>query len=285
MSARRAIRPTADGYRGAVEEAPTGPVDVEDLIHGELLAVRKRSEGLSSTSITTCPTLVDLIGEGDPLIAMTRLTHRILETLELGDDVIPITAASYSLGLSSAGRTHLERLNDFGAEYGYEARQARRLSDEGIRELARLMCTNWVVHAVPTVEVLLLQERDESFAIHVSTRRQWYIDMKPLHIEKQDSSGARIDLQPPPAMEEEISSESEGPRELVARLGGLIRLPTPEPGPGHSLRLTWVGEIWPRFSVSTLGPTSGATLVTSQSVGNTLLITVERDQAPPPLAG
>ncbi len=228
---------------------------------------------------------MDLIGEGDPLIAMTRLTHRILETLELGDDVIPITAASYSLGLSSAGRTHLERLNDFGAEYGYEARQARRLSDEGIRELARLMCTNWVVHAVPTVEVLLLQERDESFAIHVSTRRQWYIDMKPLHIEKQDLAGARIDLQPPPAMEEEISFESEGPRELVARLGGLIRLPTPEPGPGHSLRLTWVGEIWPRFSVSTLGPTSGETLVTSQSVGNTLLITVERDQAPPPLAG
>lgn len=264
-------------------EPSTEPVDVENLVHEELLAVRKRSEGLSSTSITSCRTLVDLIGEGDPLVAMTRLTHRILETIELDDDAIRITAAAYSLGLGSAGRTHLERLNDFGSEYGYEARQSRRLSDEGIRELSRLISTNWVVHAVPTVEVFVLQERDESFAIHVSTRRQWYIGMKPLLIQRQEPSGVRTDLEPPPALEEQSTPlDGAGPREFTATLAGFLRLPAPEAGPGHTLRLTWVGEIWPRFSVATMGPTSGATLVTSQCVGNTLLLTVQRDQAPPP---
>lgn len=263
------------------DDPPATEADVEELVHRELLAVRKRSEGLSPTSITSCRTLVDLIGEGDPLIAMTRLTHRILESIELDDDATRVTAAAYSLGLGSAGRTHLDRLNDFGAEYGYEARQSRRLSDEGLRELSRLISTNWVVHAVPTVEVVVIQERDESFAIHVSTRRQWYIGMRPLLIQTQDESGARADLRPPPVLEERSAPESDRPREYVATLARFIRLPAPEPGPGRTLRLTWVGEIWPRFSVATMGPTSGATLVTSQCVGNTMLLTVQRDQPPP----
>jgi hypothetical protein len=264
---------------------------VTELVYRELLAARKRADGLSSASITSCHTLVDLIGDGDPLIAMTRLTHRILETIERDDDAIRITAAAYSLGLGSAGRTHLQRLTDFGEEYGYEARQARRLSDDGVRELAQLITTNWIVHAVPTVEVLVIQQRDESFAIQVSTRRQWYIDMHPLLIQTQDSSGERSELTPPPLLAEQEAPKEQMPRQFVATLENFIRLPAPEPEEARYLRLTWVGEIWPRFIVSVMGPTSGATLVTSQCVGNTLLLTLQRDQPRPsqrsigPLAG
>lgn len=223
--------------------------------------------------------LVDLIGEGDPLIAMTRLTHRILETIELDDDAVRITAAAYSLGLGSAGRTHLQRLTDFGIEYGYEARQARRLSDEGLRELARLITTNWVVHAVPSVEVFVVQISDRSFAVQVNTRRQWYIDMRALVIEAQDGHGRRYPLEPPPVIVTHESSDDGHPRDTSTTLEKFIRLPALAPGDEHRLRVNWPGEIWPRFSVSTMGPLEEATLVTGQTVGNTCLLTVQRDRA------
>jgi hypothetical protein len=251
-------------------------VDVERAVLEELLAVRKRPEGLSSVSMTSCRTVVDLIGEGDPLVAMTRLTHRILETIDLDDDAIRVTAAAYSLGLGSAGRTHLQRLNDFGVEYGYEARQSRRLSDEGVRELARLITTNWIVHAVPSVEVTVIQAADESLAVQISTHRQWYIGMRPLLIQAQDESGERRDWEPPPVLTERESPE-ESPRAFIASLERFIRVPAPAPGGAERMRLTWAGEIWPRFVVSVMGVLSDGALVSNQCVGNTLLLTFQRD--------
>lgn len=225
-------RPVVDGDRADHAEATA-----EERVHRELLAVRKRADGLSSTSITSCRVLVDLLGEGDPLIAMTRLTHRILETIELDDDAVRITAAAYSLGLGSAGRTHLHRLTDFGIEYGYEARQARRLSDEGLRELARLITTNWVVHAVPSVEVFVVQISDRSFAVQVNTRRQWYIDMQALVIEAQDGDGRRRPLEPLPVVVTRESSDDGRPRDTSTTLKKFIRLPALAPGDEHCLRV------------------------------------------------
>lgn len=136
-------------------------------------------------------TMRDLLGDGDPLVAFTRLEHRILETLELGDDVTGITAATYSLGLGSAGKTHLDRLNDYGTEYGYEARQARRHSDNGLRRIARLITSNWVVHAGPSLEVFLVQQTSGSFAVTLRATRQHYIDMKGIDLCSVCADGSR----------------------------------------------------------------------------------------------
>ena len=146
--------------------------------------------------MAACPTMVNLLGDGDPLLAFTRLEHRVLETIEHGDDTLPIEAAAFSLGLASASKNHLDRLNDFGAEYGYEARQARRYSDRGITQLARLIASNWVIHAVPAVEVFLAQQSDGSFGVMIRTRHQWFVTMKPVNVEWQHSNGTRqpVDL-------------------------------------------------------------------------------------------
>lgn len=127
------------GYCGAVARvtAPAEhhstpapqPTATEAAVRSELLAVRKRPGGLSPHSMADCPTIVALLGDGDPLLAFTRLETRILARLELDDDVTPLNAVAYSLGLASHGRTHLERLTDFGETYGYEVRHARRHSE------------------------------------------------------------------------------------------------------------------------------------------------------------
>ena len=95
---------------------------LEQRVRAELLTARKSSEGLSPNSMARCPTLTALLGDGDPRVAFTQLQTRILETIDQDDDVTPILAASYSLGFASKGATHLDRLTDFGEDYGYEAR-------------------------------------------------------------------------------------------------------------------------------------------------------------------
>lgn len=75
--------------------------------------------------MTALPTVVALLGDGDPLLAFTQLQDRILQTIGQADDSLPIQAAAYSLGLASDSDTHLGRLTDFGADFGFEARQAQ----------------------------------------------------------------------------------------------------------------------------------------------------------------
>ncbi|HEX7825335.1 MAG TPA: hypothetical protein VF477_10570 [Mycobacterium sp.] len=116
--------------------------ELTEIVHNELLTARRTRHGLSAVSMSEYPNMRRLLGDGDPLVAFQRLQHRILKTLDTGDDVRAIEAATYSLGLGSAGETHLDRLVDFGNAYGYEARQVRRFSDLGVRQLARLITSN-----------------------------------------------------------------------------------------------------------------------------------------------
>jgi hypothetical protein len=248
---------------------------------GELLAARKTTEGLSPNAMAQCPVMVGLLGDGDPLVAFTRLQARVLETLELGDDVMPIEAAAYSLGLSSGQKTHLDRLNDFGTEFGYEARQARRLSDKGIRQLAQLVASNWVVHAVPTLELFVAQQRDGSLVLTLRTRRQRFVDMAALTVRREAADGR----EPVPASGETQADSSAQDDSLWVkeRLAAPIRLPVEELSEnGASVRFVWHGEMWPRFSVTMVGPIAPDTLLTTQTLGATLLLTWQRVDATPP---
>ena len=302
-----AVPPTGDGtasttgaqadaasHQHDTEATTTHSPALEQRVLAELLSIRKTTEGLSTTSITACPVVVDLLGDGDPLMAFNRLEHRVLETLELGDDVLPLQAAVYSLGLATEAKTHLDRLNDFGTEYGYEARQARRHSDRGLQQLAALITSNWVVHTSPTVEVFIAEQSDRSLALTARTKHQWFVEMGTPTLQWQDADGTRRPIpqavfvedhrggtsaQPSSAPEtgDGNSDDDQPPHSawLTTALRRPVRMPAPSVGQPSSLRVTWSGEVWPRFSVTLAGGFHRDTVLTSQTLGNTLVVTVE----------
>lgn len=46
-----------------------------------------------------CPVMCDMLGNGDPEVALVELTHKVMELIDSGDDITAVEAASYSLGL------------------------------------------------------------------------------------------------------------------------------------------------------------------------------------------
>lgn len=260
-----------------------GTTEIHDLVRAELLAARRSPEGLSANSMTNFPAMRDLLGDGDPLVAFKRLTHRLLETLDTKDDVRAIEAAAYSLGLASGETTHLARLEEFGTEYGYEVRQVRRYSDKGIEQLAQLITSNWVVHTVPTLEVFLAQQSNGSLAVTLRTTRQHFIDMQAVEAYEQQGDEPRTAR--PTVLRAETaegqsanglsgSTRSTSPR-IVESMDRPFVLKPAEPGTPRHLRFVWQGEIWPRFALSIVGALSGEQIVTSQTLGNTMQVSIE----------
>lgn len=98
----------------------------EDAIHQELRAARKRPGGLSPQAMAQCPVMCDLLGNGDPEVALVELNHKIMELIDSDDDITAVEAASCSLGLCTDADTHLARLEEFGAKHFLDQRQARR---------------------------------------------------------------------------------------------------------------------------------------------------------------
>lgn len=262
----------AEAVQGSVDNANA---HLAQQVLGELLAARKTAEGLSPNAMAQCRVMVGLLGDGDPLVAFTRLQARVLESLELGDDVMPIEAAAYSLGLSSDQKTHLDRLNDFGMEFGYEARQARRLSDKGIRQLAQLVASNWVVHTVPTLELFIAQQRDGSLALTLRTRRQRFVDMAALSVRREAADGR--EAVPASGETQAVGCAQDDSLWVTERLAEPLHLPVEELSEsGASVRFVWHGEMWPRFSVTMVGPIAPDTLLTTQTLGAALLLTWHR---------
>lgn len=103
-----------------------------------------------------CPVMCDLLGNGDPEVALVELTHKVMELIDSGDDVTAVEAASYSLGLCTYADTHLARLEEFGAKHFLDQRQARRYSDRGLLQLARLISTHWTTQTVPEATLILI---------------------------------------------------------------------------------------------------------------------------------
>lgn len=256
----------------------------------ELLAARKLPGGLSPHSMADCPTIVALLGDGDPLLAFTCLETRILARLELDDDVTPLNAVAYSLGLASHGRTHLERLTDFGETYGYEVRQARRHSDLGVQQLATLICSNWIVNTVPVVNVVLTGHPDGSTDVVVSTERPRFVDMHPVQIQCYHADGGPReklhDFRPSPRFEPAArptyDSDGEGllPDDLRVhqRLVEPLALSPSANGRAHGVRIAWSGEVWPCFQLQLIG-LPPETTVSSQIVGNAMTVAQQRIDA------
>ena len=132
-------------------DSPEGSGRVaEDAIHQELRAARKRPGGLSPQTMAQCPVMCDLLGNGDPEVALVELNHKIMELIDSDDDITAVEAASYSLGLCTDADTHLARLEEFGAKHFLDQRQARRYSDRGLIQLARLISTHWTTQPQST---------------------------------------------------------------------------------------------------------------------------------------
>lgn len=243
--------------------------DLMRAVHQELLTARRSRNGLSPVSMANCPTMNRLLGDGDPVVAFGRLQHRILETLDTGDDVRAIEAAAYSLGLGSAAETHLDRLVEFGSTYGYEARQVRRYSDLGIQQLARLITSNWILHVVPTLEVFAAQQSDASLAIRLRTTRQNLIDMSRVESVRVDPGGERTHV------EVEMSEEMPSGRAVVQTLLKPLILAAAEPGMPRHLRFEWKGEVWPRFVMNVIGPIHSGYVLTTQTLGNAMQLSAE----------
>lgn len=139
---------------------------------------RGRPGGLSPQTMAQCPVLCDLLGNGDPEAAHVQLCLKVLEIIEAEDDVMALEAACYSLGLATAADTHLRRLEEFGSKHFIDQRQARRYSDRGVRQLARLIATNWTTQTVPEATVIVIGTAPREVGFTVRLRCQRHVDMR-----------------------------------------------------------------------------------------------------------
>lgn len=211
-------------------------MSLEAKVRAELLAIRRKAEGLTVAAMTESPVISGLLGDGDPTLANSRLRLAVLES-ELG---LSIQAVASSFGLTSSQRSHLGRLEDFGAEYGYDQRQARRYSDRGIHQLAHLIATNLAVTSVPCLDVVLVQSGAASVDVMVSTKCLWFVEMAPpvAMTRRGEAEPATIGLTL-------VEREDDG-----YRVGRTKRPVTVDVIGETSLTIVWRGELWPKFSVT-----------------------------------
>ena len=166
-------------------------------------------------------------------------------------------------------------------DHGYEARQARRHSDKGLRQLARLITSNWIVHTVPTLEVFLAQQTNGSFAVTLRATRQHFVDMREVTIHDVRDRGDGVPQRTPRQAELLIEERPAQPgpparaAHVVTTLGHPLVLPAPEPGEPIHFRLEWRGEAWPRFVLSIVGNIDEKTCITSQTLGAVMQVSLE----------
>lgn len=234
-------------------------MSLKDRVRAELLAIRKTSHGLTVAALTHCPVIAGLLGNGDPRVAYNSLKHAILST----DADTSLKAATSSLGLTSDKATHLGRLDDFGAEHGYDQRQVRRYSDRGIQQLARLISSSWITEAVPSLDVFIYQTGPDRFAFMVETRCQQFIEMRPLR------TRLHVGTHQPEVVDVPTTERQEGIWNHARTIHPIEVDVTDE----TSLAWMWRGELWPKFSVQWRTDLIGH-CVTSEYVGNKLMVRV-----------
>ena len=249
---------------------------MEAQVLSELLTARKTTQGLSPTGMTACPTIAALLGDGDPLVAFTQLQARVLQLIAQDDDILAIQAAAYSLGFASDRTTHLDRLTDFGTDYGFEARQARRHSDTGLRRLAHLICSNWIVQTVPTCDIHVNHSPAGTLTLMVSTRWQWFVDMKPPTISLVDDRGGLTPVKPTPVFTQPTDPASDPKITwLTSHLKRPLTFSMRQQDDDLQAQVSWVGEVWPCFTVTVVGPLTDSTQVRATIIGNTAVLRLE----------
>lgn len=214
-------------------------------------------------ALATRPVTCGLLGNGDPAVAYNTIKHQLLAA----DADTALNAAMSSLGLTSGQPTHLGRLEDFGAEHHYDQRQVRRYSDRGIRQLARLIATNWATVSVPQLDVTVVQIGPQSLECHVRTAQHYYIEMRPLKATLRDGEAAPRDLDLP-------SAETDGGLWIRQHCAGGVQLSVVTE---TSLTLVWVGELWPKFAVQIVGSLVGMS-VAVEALGSKLMIALQQSR-------
>ncbi|MDX2974387.1 hypothetical protein [Kribbella solani] len=210
-------------------------MSLEEKVRTELLALRKTRDGVTVAALAQRPVICGLLANGDPALTYSRLQHTILDS-DLG---LSIKAAAYSLGLLSEERSHLGRLDAFGAEHGYDQRHARRYSDRGVRELAQLIATNLAVTSVPCLDVVIVQSSDARVDVALSTKWLWFVDMQPAIVTIR-----RGDEPPEPIELRWVGKTDETHR--IEHTKPVVIAVTAE----TSIVIVWRGELWPKFGVT-----------------------------------
>ena len=228
------------------------PLDERVLF--ELLELRKSRFGITPDSIAHAFTICQLLGGGDPFLAYSRIRHEILNS----DFGLPIMAAAASLGLTAEGEGHLNRLTNFGGEMYLDQRQVRRYSDKGIRELARMIVTNWPTETSPQMTIATSKLSDK-FEVHIFGHHLQIIEMK--------DPAVSILLGPETVIQhvEWQTNESENLKYFSSIRPLLIPLTSEE----TSIVVVWRGELWPKFNVLWIGQFEN---LASETLGNKALI-------------
>lgn len=214
--------------------------------------------------------MCDLLGNGDPEVAHVQLSLKVLEIIEAEDDVMALEAACYSLGLATTADTHLRRLEEFGSKHFIDQRQARRYSDRGVKQLARLIATNWTTQTVPEATMIVVGTGDPGkVGFTIRLRCQRHVDMrKP----KVGIWSVDQDEPDPLAMAWKRTSEPDA-------LWTEDEFETPEVlsvDQETTIRLVWRGEVWPKFTVVLTGDIDAA-MVTSETLGAACAVSIKPD--------
>lgn len=239
----------------------------EAAIRAELLLARKRPGGLSPQAMAQCPVMCDLLGNGDPEVAHVQLSLKVLEIIEAEEDVRALEAACYSLGLATEADTHLRRLEEFGAKHFIDQRQARRYSDRGVKQLARLIATNWTTQTVPEATVIVIGTAPREVGLTIRLRCQRHVDMREPKVgiwPVDQDEPAPLEVTWKRTSEPEAlwtEDEFEAPEILTFRQETTIRL-------------VWRGEVWPKFTVVLTGDLDAA-MITSETLGAACAVSIK----------
>lgn len=225
----------------------------------ELRELRRATAGVTVESLATSRVITRLLGDGDPYLAYTRLQHALLDATS-GRST---KAAAASLGFSSAGATHLDRLVEAGDDLGgLDQRQVRRLSDKGLEALSVLIASNWAVESVPSLDVAI-NYLDQGSAVMLRTVRPLVVAMGDVEV---DVLVGNRHIDPPLNWVREVRDDAEH-----ARLQGTMLVS--DSGLETSLAVVWRGELWPKFAVHWLDQATG---VSAETLGNKLMIRLRR---------
>ena len=178
----------------------------------------------------------------------------------------PLKPPATSLGLTTEADTHLARLEQFGSKHYIDQRQARRYSDRGIEQLARLVANNWTTQTVPEGTVIVIGTAPNSVGFTVQLRRQRHVDMRDAkvglwpagHDEPTPLAVAWKQTSQPDALW--VENELKIPEILNVEQETTIRL-------------VWRGEVWPKFTVVLTGDV-GAAMVKSETLGAACAVTI-----------
>ena len=224
-----------------------------ELVLDELRALRRHPGGVTVDTLALAPVICRLLGSGDPYLAYTRLQHGLIDAT--ADRTL--RAAAASLGFSTTGDTHLERLDEAGDELGLDQRQVRRLSDQGLTALAALISTNWTIEAVPELTAVVTSTPD-GFMIAVVASRPQVVEMSEPDIDLLTG-----DVRETPHLDWRSSTTGEIEQLQASPIA------VPQGAVETSLMIIWRGELWPKFTVHWHGDISN---VTTETLGNKLML-------------